>query len=218
MGGDRSKQYLTLGDRPILAHTLALFDTHPSIDHLWLVVPEKDRQQCHEEMVVRHGFSKVRGIIAGGAERQESVGNGLRACGAAADDIVLVHDGVRPFFDPQLIPTLLEKTRRDGACIVAAPLKETVKEVENGTIVATPERQRLWLAQTPQAFRADLLHRAYALAQDECTLGTDDASLVERLPHPVTILQGDYRNIKITTIEDLILARAYLTPPPEDTL
>lgn len=209
MGTAVSKQYLSLADRPILAHTLALFDSHPLIDAIYLLVPAADCADCRRDIVERYGFAKVRAVVAGGAERQQSVANGLQACAAAADDIVLVHDGVRPFFPAQLLEEVIATARRVGGCVVGVPVKDTVKTVVDGRITGTPERSRLWLAQTPQAFPFAVLERAYAQAQAEGFSGTDDAALVERLGLPVAMLAGDYRNIKITTPEDLLLARAF---------
>ncbi|NIQ92860.1 MAG: 2-C-methyl-D-erythritol 4-phosphate cytidylyltransferase [Desulfuromonadales bacterium] len=205
-----NKQYLHLGGRPILAHTLALFDGHPRVDRIIVISPAEEIDFCRTEVVERFGFAKVRAVVAGGAERQDSVRNGLQAASAGADDIVLVHDGVRPLLPPALIDAAIDTAGRDGACIVGVPVKDTVKNVENGTVVATPDRRRLWLAQTPQAFRFALLDEAYRRAASEGYAGTDDASLVERLGHPVAMVEGSYRNIKITTPEDLILARAFL--------
>jgi 2-C-methyl-D-erythritol 4-phosphate cytidylyltransferase len=209
MGAAVSKQYLHLADRPVLAHTLALFDSHPLIDAIYVLAPAADCADCRREIVERYGLAKVRAVVPGGAERQESVANGLRACGAAAEDIVLVHDGVRPFFPATLIPAVVETARRVGGCVVGVPVKDTIKTVVDGRIVATPERRLLWQAQTPQAFPFAVLKRAYALAERDGFHGTDDASLVERLGLPVAMLAGDYRNIKLTTPEDLLLARAF---------
>lgn len=215
MGSAVHKQYLTLAGRPILAHTLALFDAHPAIDHIYLIAPVAEVVYCQTEIVDRYRFVKVRGVVAGGRERQESVRLGLEACGGVAGDIVLIHDGVRPFFPASLIEPLLATAGRVGACLLGVPMKETVKVVEGERVTATPDRRTLWLAQTPQVFRYELLAAAHRRALEEDFLGTDDASLVERLGAPVAILHGSYRNIKITTPEDLVLARAFLAAPGE---
>jgi 2-C-methyl-D-erythritol 4-phosphate cytidylyltransferase len=213
MGTAVNKQYLTLADRPILAHTLSLFDAHPAVDRIHLISPAAEIAYCRREVVERYAFAKVRSIIAGGAERQDSVRNGLRECGAATDDIVLIHDGARPFFPPALLPAVVASAARVGACVVGVPVKDTIKEVAAGQICGTPDRRRLWQAQTPQAFRFALIRDAHAQAVQDGFRGTDDASLVERLGQPVAILAGSYRNIKITTPEDLILAEAFLNTP-----
>jgi 2-C-methyl-D-erythritol 4-phosphate cytidylyltransferase len=215
MGAAVNKQYLPLADRPVLAHTLNLFDGHPAVDRIHLISPETEIAYCRREVVERYAFVKVRSIIAGGAERQDSVRNGLLQCGAAADDIVLIHDGARPFFPPVLIPRVVATALRVGACVVGVPVKDTIKEVEDSLVLGTPDRHRLWQAQTPQAFRFALIRDAHEWAVRDGFRGTDDASLVEHLGHPVAMLEGSYRNIKITTPEDLILARAILACPGE---
>ena len=210
MGAAVNKQYLALAERPVLAHTLALFENHPDVDGIWVIVPEAEIPYCRSEVVGRFGFAKVRQIVAGGAERQDSVRLGLAACGASADDIVLIHDGVRPFFPAARLVEVTAATASVGACVVGMPVKDTIKVVDAGLVRETPERTRLWQAQTPQAFRYALIAEGHRRAQTEGFRGTDDASLVERLGHPVAMVEGSYRNIKITTPEDLILARAFL--------
>jgi len=210
MGAAVNKQYLTLADRPILAHTLAIFDSHPLIDRILVISPAAEIDFCRSEVVERYAFRKVAGVVSGGAERQDSVANGLAAAAPDDGDIVLVHDGVRPFFPAALIPEVVATARRVGGCVVGVPVKDTVKRAADGQICATLERRQLWLAQTPQAFPAAVLRRAYAQATQDGYRGTDDASLVERLGLPVALLPGSERNIKITTPEDLILARAFL--------
>ncbi|MEJ2202073.1 MAG: 2-C-methyl-D-erythritol 4-phosphate cytidylyltransferase, partial [Desulfuromonadaceae bacterium] len=127
-----------------------------------------------------------------------------------ADDILLIHDGVRPFFPSRALDGVIETAARVGACVVGVPVKDTIKEVRDGLICSTPERSRLWQAQTPQGFRYQIIHAAYERAQQEGWRGTDDASLVERLGLPIAMVEGDYRNIKITTPDDLELARVFL--------
>jgi len=210
MGAAVNKQYLTLADRPVLAHTLTLFDHHPAIDHICIVSPEEEIDYCRAEVVERFGFTKVRNLIPGGAERQDSVYNGLSACAAADSDIILIHDGVRPFFPSGCIEEVVTAAERTGACVVGVPVKDTIKEVEEGLIRSTPDRRRLWQAQTPQAFVFGLIRDAHERARREGFRGTDDASLVERIGHPVAMIEGSYRNIKITTPEDLILAEAFI--------
>lgn len=212
MGAAVNKQYLTLADRPILAHTVALFEDHPLVDRIYIITPAPEIPYCRAEVVARFGFRKVRDLVPGGAERQDSVANGLAAAAPAPDDVVLVHDGVRPFFPPEQIPAVVSTAARVGACLVGVPVKETVKVVEDGRVTATPERSTLWLAQTPQAFTGAVLCAAHAQAAADGFYGTDEASLVERLGRPVAMLEGSGRNIKITTPEDLVLARNLLVP------
>jgi len=210
MGSATSKQFLQLAGRPILLHTLEAFLNHAAIDGIVLVVPQAEQHLCRQQVLDGLVTEKPVLMVAGGAERQDSVRTGLAACAASDDDLVLIHDGVRPLFDTDLIAPLLRRTEETGAAIVAVPVKQTVKQVENGVVVETPERSRLWLAQTPQAFRLGLVRKAHEEALRAGFIGTDDAALVERLEHPVAIVEGDYRNIKITTPEDLVLAEALL--------
>ena len=211
MGAGQNKQYLLLDGMPILAHTLRVFEESPCIAGIYLITPEPEIPFCLSDVVERYGFSKVRAVVAGGAERQHSVLNGLRAMeGIAQDDLVLIHDGVRPFVSADLLQRAANAADRFGGAVVAVPVKDTVKVARNGVITATPPREELWLAQTPQAFRYGLIRSAHDTAAAEGFLGTDDASLIERLGWPVHIVEGDYRNIKITTPEDMVLAEAVL--------
>ena len=211
MGSGSNKQYLLLDGMPILARTVAVFEASPLIDGIYLVSPEQEIPFCRSEVVERYGFTKVRAIVPGGAERQHSVHNGLRAIeGIAADDLVLIHDGVRPFVTAAMLEESVAAAQASGAAIVAVPVKDTVKVVREGVIAETPPREQLWLAQTPQAFRYGLIRAAHDEAAADGFLGTDDASLMERQGKPVQVVRGDYTNIKITTPEDMILAEAFL--------
>ncbi|OEU75284.1 MAG: 2-C-methyl-D-erythritol 4-phosphate cytidylyltransferase [Desulfuromonadales bacterium C00003107] len=215
MGATVNKQYLPLNGRPILGHTIALFDEHPLIDKIYVITPADEFELCRREVLEPGNFCKVQGLVPGGAERQDSVRNGLQACAAGPDDIVLIHDGVRPLLQPELIDRLVAEVQERGACLVGVPVKDTIKQVADGRIEGTPDRSGLWQAQTPQAFRYGQILEAYRRAQQDGFRGTDDASLVERLGLPVTVIAGSYRNIKLTTPEDLLLARAFLDNPEE---
>lgn len=211
MGAGINKQYLLLDGKPIVAHTITLFENAPFVDDIYLVIPEPEIPYCREHVVERYGFSKVRLIVPGGAERQHSVLNGLRAIqDAQDDDLILIHDGVRPFVPVHVLEKALEMARDHDGALVAVPAKDTVKTVVDGIITGTPPRESLWLAQTPQAFRYGVIRAAHEIAEAEGFLGTDDATLVERLGKDIHVVLGDYRNIKITTPEDLILAEAFL--------
>lgn len=210
MGAAVNKQYLPLYDRPILAHTIALFEDHPRVDRIHVIIPAAEMAQCRAEVLEPHGFRKVGELIAGGAERQDSVRNGLLACGAEPDDVVLIHDGVRPLMPAAVIDRVIDRVIAEGACVVGVPVKDTIKQVQDGLITGTPDRRFLWQAQTPQAFRFGQILRAHEQAVEDGFCGSDDASLVERLGLPVGMIEGSYRNIKITTPEDLLLARAFL--------
>jgi 2-C-methyl-D-erythritol 4-phosphate cytidylyltransferase len=210
-GAGVRKQFLSLGGRPVLVRTLEIFQNHPLIDKIFLVVPAEETDYCREEIVAGHGRAKVTGLVTGGAERQDSVRNGLAACGAGPDDILVIHDGVRPLFPAHRLAEVVRVARLSGACVAGVPVKDTLKEVSGGVIRATPDRGRLWQAQTPQAFRFDLIRNAHDAALADGVRATDDAALVERLGVAVHMVAGDYCNLKITTPEDLLLAQAVLT-------
>lgn len=211
MGTPISKPYLEVAGRPILAHTLSLFQQHPYVDQIYVVASPDSLAYCREAIVERFAFTKVKAVIPGGSERQHSVRLGLRACDVADEDLILVHDGVRPLVTTACIDRLLPVAAKVGACVVAVPVKDTIKEVADGLVRSTPSRERLWQVQTPQGFRAGLLRRAHQCAFDDGFIGTDDAALVERLGEEVAVVEGDYRNIKVTTPDDLVLVRAFLT-------
>jgi len=210
LGASVSKQYLTLGEKPILAHTLERLAALPQVAKIHIIAPEADLDYCREQIVARHRLEKVSQVICGGAERQDSVRNGLEACGASPSDVVLIHDGVRPFFPASQIEALIEQASAEGAAMLALPAQDTVKEVVDGRVCATLERSRLWLAQTPQAFRYQRILEAHRRAYAAGYAGTDDASLVEWCGWPVVVLPGTSHNLKVTTAADLALARALL--------
>jgi 2-C-methyl-D-erythritol 4-phosphate cytidylyltransferase len=161
-------------------------------------------------MVERYGIAKIGGVIAGGAERQDSVRNGLESCGAADRDVILVHDAVRPFFPKDRAARLVRLAAAEGAALLATPAQDTIKEVFDGRVRSTLDRRLLWQVQTPQAFRYERIREAHRRA-DACGFaGTDDASLIEWCGWPVAVLPGDPYNFKITTSADLALARALL--------
>ena len=210
IGGDTRKQYLELGDRPILVQTLSRLADQPQISSIHLVVPEEDVATCRADLVERYRLEKIGVVIAGGAERQDSVRNGLEACGAADQDVILIHDGVRPFFPQEQIGPLVQLAAAEGAAILAVPTQDTIKEVFDGLVRSTLDRSLLWQVQTPQAFRCDRIREAHRRACAGGYLGTDDASLVEWCGWPVAVLPGHPNNIKITTPADLALARALI--------
>jgi 2-C-methyl-D-erythritol 4-phosphate cytidylyltransferase len=210
MGAPINKQYLLLAGKPILAHTLELLQLAEFIDEIYPVVPREEIDYCRTHVVEPYGIGKVKQIVAGGAERQNSVLNALRAIDAAADDIILIHDGVRPFVPMAALFRSLEIAAEYDGALVAVPAKDTIKVVKDAYAVATPPRETLWHAQTPQTFRYGVIRAAHELAETEGFVGTDDASLLERLGKKVHVVIGDYRNIKITTPEDLVLAEAFL--------
>lgn len=212
MGASINKQYLHLDGLPIVARTISVFEDSPLIDAIYLVIPADEIPYCREHVIAACGFRKVVEIVAGGRERQNSVMNGLNAMrqSVADDDVVLIHDGVRPLITPQLLRESIEVARNSDGALVAVPAKDTIKTVRDGVIIDTPPREMLWQAQTPQSFRFAVIHAAHLAAEQEGFMGTDDASLVERRGGMVRVVRGDYRNIKITTPEDLVLAEAFL--------
>ena len=212
MGGGINKQYLLLREKPILAHTLGVFERAPFVDDIFVITPEQEIPFCREQVVERYGFTKVRDVVAGGSERQYSVLNGLRAvAGAADEDVVLIHDGVRPFVTPELVCRVIQAARSRGAAVLGLPAQDTLKTVNSGgEIRQTLERKDIWQIQTPQAFQAPLLRRAFTEAYSRNFYGTDEASLVEQLNHPVVVIPGSPLNLKITTPDDLDLAEAIL--------
>ena len=211
MGAEINKQYLLLAGKPIVAHTLQVFEDVPFIDDVFVMVPEAEIPYCREHVIECYDLTKVRQIVPGGAERQHSVMNGLRAIVEPGDDdVVLIHDGVRPFISPHILERAVEVALNHDGALVAVPVKDTVKVVKDGIVKETPPREDLWLAQTPQAFRYSIIMAAHEIAAAERYLSTDDASLVEWMGKDVHIVMGEYHNIKITTPEDLVLAEAFL--------
>ncbi len=204
-GGGRAKQFREISGTPIIIHTLRRFEQSTTICEVLVVVPAGEQAELLA-LAARHGLRKLARVVAGGATRTESIWRGLQTVRAATARIVAVHDGVRPFVTPEEIDRTVEEADRSGAAILAAPVVDTIKEVKAGRVARTPERGRLWRALTPQCFRYELLRRAYERALAEGLEATDDSALVERLGAEVSIVEGDARNIKITTAQDIALA------------
>lgn len=205
MGVGKNKLLLELDHTPIFIHTLKVFDGDEWCEGIVLVIAEEDEQTI-KEIIKQYDWKKEIRFAYGGAERQHSVYNGLQAVHNV--DIVLVHDGARPFIEVEQIHDLVNETRESGAAVLAVPVKDTIKRVNNETVVETIDRLSLWAIQTPQAFHVSILKEAHNKASKENFLGTDEASLVERMNYSVKIVKGKYSNIKITTPEDLIYAEA----------
>lgn len=202
------KQFLKLGSRPVLAHSIAPFEVCAAVREIVLVVPE-DQVHTTEQIVRRFNFSKVSSITVGGRERQHSVRNGLIAF-RETPEIVLVHDAVRPLVSAEVILKVIVAAEKFGGAVAGVPVKDTVKVGREGFYTKTLDRDSLWAVQTPQGFRYEILYRAHLTAQRKAFIGTDEASLVERLRLPVKIVQGEYSNLKITTHEDLRIAKSLL--------
>lgn len=206
----RKKQFFSLAGKPILAHTLDPFDACPLIRSVLLVVGHEDQDYCLREIVEKFQYRKVSQVTPGGKRRQDSVRNGLNVLPADAD-VIVIHDGVRPFVTREMIEESIRSAIRFGATVTAMPVKDTIKMAHpDGTVFKTLERESLYQAQTPQTFQAPILREAYLKAMEDGFIGTDDASFVERLGKKVHILPGSYTNIKITTLEDLMLAELIL--------
>lgn len=206
MNAGKNKLFIELSGIPIIIYTLRVFEADPKCRGIILSINPQE-EVIFSELIESYGLKKVKKLVPGGAERQQSVFNGLKHADA---DIVLVHDGARPFIHKELIHQLTEAASLHAGAIVAVPVKDTIKKVQDRSVVETMERSSLWAVQTPQAFRVSILSKAHQEAEDDHFLGTDDASLLERIGQQVVIIEGDYDNIKITTQEDLYFAEAIL--------
>jgi 2-C-methyl-D-erythritol 4-phosphate cytidylyltransferase len=208
MGGGTPKQFLSLEGVPIFVHTLRKFVTANPIDEIFLALRAEDMDRVVTDIDREH-FSKPVRLVAGGPTRQETVARALAEV-PAGTEVVVVHDAVRPFIELEMIERVVDAARKDGAAILGIPSVDTVKQVERQKILGTIPRERIVLAQTPQAFRYKIIQEAFARAATDGFNGTDEASLVERMGIQVTVLMGSDRNIKITKPSDLPLARLYI--------
>lgn len=225
MGSDVAKQYMLLNDKPVIWYGLQAFENSAIIDDVILVTGKDEIAYVQEEIVNRYGFTKVVAVVAGGAERYLSVANAL--CYMEQGDLsvpntdgyVFIHDGARPLVTEQIIADTFEAAKEFGACCAAVPVKDTIKIAdEAGFVETTPDRSRLYAVQTPQVFSVPLVMEAYRkLAVEDAALResgvqiTDDAMVVETmLKHPVKLVESSYENIKITTPEDMEVAKRFL--------
>ncbi len=206
-GGDVPKQFQKLSGRPVICYSLQVFE-ESFVDEIILVAPEGMEDYCRENIVEKYGFTKVTQIVTGGEERYDSVYRAL--CSIEECDDVYIHDGARPLMDVAILLRAHQCVASCGACAAGMPVKDTIKVVDDMNIVAdTLERSNLWQIQTPQAFSYEVIREAYdkLFEQGDIEGITDDAMVVERmLSHPVKLFEGSYRNIKITTPEDMALA------------
>lgn len=219
MGTAVQKQYIELLGRPIIYYTLRTFQDSEIIDRIVLVVGSGQEQFAREEIVEKYHFTKVAAIVAGGAERYDSVWQGLKAIrdgkagGADEDGYVFIHDGARMFVDEAILKRGYETVLKYRACVAGMPSKDTVKVVDDeGFAVQTPQRRYVWTVQTPQIFETSLITEAYKrLMREQCIDVTDDAMVVEQMMKlPVRLFEASYENIKITTPEDLEIAEGFL--------
>ena len=213
MGGEMPKQFLSLEGVPIFIHTLRKFVAAEAVSEIILGVRPEDMERASME-VDRERFPKPVRVVVGGTSRQETVARAL-AQAPADTKIVLVHDAVRPFIDLHLIQRVTEAAQKHGAAILGIPSVDTIKQVERQTILGTIPRERIVLAQTPQAFRFEIIKEAFQRAEADGFFGTDESGLVERLGYAVSVIMGSDRNIKITKPSDLPLARLFIAQEKE---
>lgn len=213
-GKSKSKQFFELQGAPILVHTLRKFAQCPQVDEI-VVALRADETAGFQKQIEQEKLGKPIRVVEGGEHRQNSVANALASLQATDDDIILVHDAVRPFVDQETIAGVIEAVKKYGAAIAGVPAVDTVKQVDRtsdgAVVIATVPRERMVLAQTPQGFRYGMLKRAFDEATADGFLGTDEASLIERNGGTVHVVMGSPRNLKITTPADLELAEFFLS-------
>ncbi len=210
MRGRVKKQFIPLKGMPLLFYALKTFEEFEGIESMYLVLDKGDFEYCMGEIIQKYGIRKVSQLVPGGERRQDSVWNGLKAMEGYCD-MVIVHDGVRPFVSPEILKRLMAAMEDAQAVVTAVPALDTIKRVDGmGIVLDTLQRNTLFHIQTPQGFRYDLIKEAYTRALKEGILGTDDAYFVERMGIPVKVIEGSPFNIKITTPEDIVLAHYIL--------
>ncbi|MBA4389593.1 MAG: 2-C-methyl-D-erythritol 4-phosphate cytidylyltransferase [Syntrophus sp. (in: bacteria)] len=211
MGAATNKQFLLIDNKPIIVHTLQIFESCRSIDSIYLVVNQKDLPVIQKEILETYQFNKVTKLVIGGRLRQDSVRNGLEAIEGPCD-IVVIHDGARPFVSPSFIEKGIFLMEMFNAVIPALPAKDTIKAVsKEGFVSKTLPRDSLWQVQTPQTFKYELIVKAYRDGMAKKLYGYDDATFVEHLGKKVKVIEGSPYNMKITTPEDLIIAQGILS-------
>lgn len=210
MGSGVPKQFMNILGKPVLYYSLNCFQNSKLIDDVIIVAAKDMISYCKETIVDRFGFTKVKCVIAGGGERYDSVYEGLKLCEDA--DYVYIHDGARPFITEEILLRGYKEVKAAGACVAGVPSKDTIKLTDHeGLVTETPDRNRVWIIQTPQIFQYSTIRHAYDKLQSKKKDGiTDDAMVLEKMEgHPVRVFIGDYRNIKITTAEDLEAAEVF---------
>lgn len=202
MKKDINKQFIKLNNKEILAHTIDKFYNNENIDDIVVVIKKDEEEYFNKNIKDKYGFINIK-LAYGGNERQDSVFNGIKLLKKECD-IVLIHDGARPFVTDDIIKKSINEANNHNAIVVGVKVKDTIKVVnDDGNIVDTPNRSYLWAVQTPQVFKYDIITKAYEYAYNNNYYGTDDAMLVERIGYNVKMIEGSYNNIKITTQEDL---------------
>lgn len=214
MNAGMNKQFIQINGKPLLAHTLEAFQRCGEIDSIILVAGKDELQFCREQILDVYGFEKVNGLVEGGSRRQQSVYNGIKSLDESCS-IVVVHDGARPAVTEDIIERCIKGAEEFGAVSAGMPVKDTIKLLdENGFVECTPERRKLWITQTPQAFQKEIIRKAHEIARTYEITGTDDAFLVENMGIKVKMIEGSYENIKVTTPEDIIFAESLLRTNP----
>jgi 2-C-methyl-D-erythritol 4-phosphate cytidylyltransferase len=202
MKRDINKQFIKLDGKEIIAYTIEKFYKSEDIDDIVIVIKESEEKYFIENIINKYGFDNIK-LAYGGKERQDSVYNGIKKLNRNCE-IVLIHDGARPFVNEDIIKNSIEEAKENNAVVVGVPVKDTIKVVDSdGNIVDTPNRSLLWSVQTPQSFKYEIITKAYEYAYSNDYYGTDDAMLVEHIGYNVKMIEGSYDNIKITTEEDL---------------
>ncbi|MYL35916.1 2-C-methyl-D-erythritol 4-phosphate cytidylyltransferase [Pontibacillus yanchengensis] len=207
MRAKQNKQFICLEDKPLIVHTLDVFNEDHNCTSINLVINPNEQSEMENLIACYKYMDKVK-FVHGGTERQDSVYQGLKACDSK-EGVVLIHDGARPFVKKDNLDKLTEEAERGGAALLAVPVTDTIKR-KTASGLTSLNRSELWAAQTPQAFHFSIIEKAHEHAKNTGFLGTDDASLVEQLRLPVEIVQGSYDNIKLTTPEDVEKAQAIL--------
>lgn len=214
MKSETKKQFMEIKGKPVIWYSLFEFEKS-RVDEIILVTGKEDIDYCKKEIVEKYNLKKIKNVVAGGSERYESVYNGLKE---VTGNIVLIHDGARPLINNEIIERSIEGTIKSDACVVGVPVKDTIKRAnKEGYIIDTPNRSELWITQTPQSFKTDLVKMAYKKMKEELEKGnttlniTDDAMVVEEFTtNQVRFVQGDYKNIKVTTPEDIDIAELFI--------
>lgn len=209
MKADINKQFLKIADKEVIAHTIDKFYNNENIGEIVIVLREDEKEFFQENIIDKYGYKNIK-IAFGGRERQDSVYNGLKELDKNCE-IVLIHDGARPFVTNETIEKSIECARKYNCAIVGVPVKDTIKIVnKNNDVCDTPNRNTLWSIQTPQVFDYSLIMKAHEKAKCDEYYGTDDSMLMEYLGYNVKVVEGSYNNIKITTPEDLKIAEEIL--------
>lgn len=208
-GTETPKQFLEVNGKPLIIHTLERFQDCPLINQIILVLPSNQASDFLK-LISKYGITKLTKIVAGGKTRAESVWNGFKTIQSTKANIIAVHDGARPLIMPEEISECIEKAKETGSAILVAPVTDTIKEIKDGKIVKTIDRNKLRRALTPQCFRYQVLKKAFDKIENLSESATDESFLVEQLGIEVSIVEGSARNIKVTNKEDLILVEKLL--------